>query len=77
MEIKLDKHKLKCKIKCDWAVDFTYPNSLARVFGFEKRLLKPSITHFSDHMPEIYGTYLLKKFIAVLLAQILKMTIEI
>ncbi len=48
MEIELDKHKLKCKIKCDWVVDFTYPNSLVRVFGFDKRLLKPGTTHFNS-----------------------------
>ncbi len=57
MEISLDKITLRCKIKCDWVVDFTYANSIGSLLRFEKRLLKPGKTHISDHMPEIFESY--------------------
>ncbi len=38
----------------EWDTDFTVPNSIASVLGFEKRVLRAFTEHISDFMPQLF-----------------------
>lgn len=54
--IELVKHTLKVKIKSNWAVDFTSPNSIGKVLGFSnKRIIEPGKQVYSDIPVNIFS----------------------
>lgn len=49
ISIKANLNTLRCEIKSMLDVDFTKPNSIARILGFNERILKANKKHISDN----------------------------
>lgn len=49
LKIKANNNTLKCELKCTAWIDFTSPDSLAPLLGFEKKKLPPNIHHVSTN----------------------------
>lgn len=47
--IKPDVHTAKVSIQCNRRINFSVQNSIGSLLGFEKKMLEPDYTHFSDH----------------------------
>lgn len=48
LSIKDNNNTLKCEIKCKYDIDFTSDDSIGRVLGFSKKILRANILHESD-----------------------------
>ena len=46
--LKPNNNTLRCTIKCSLPIDFQPEDSLSRLLGFTKRILKPNVVHNSD-----------------------------
>ena len=46
--LKPNNNTLKAEIKCSAAIDFTKPNSICALLGFDQRILEPNKKHSSD-----------------------------
>ncbi len=53
-KISIDPNKLKVRLISEWDVDFTRPNTIARVLGFENKVLRAYTEHVSDFIPQLF-----------------------
>lgn len=51
--IHANSNTLKCSLKGIVYIDFSKPNSIGKLLGFDKRILTPSKQHTSDHVVNI------------------------
>ncbi len=53
-KLSIDSNKLKVKLFSKWETDFTMPNTIGRVLGFKKRVLRAFMEHISDFSPKLF-----------------------
>jgi hypothetical protein len=53
LDLKADYNTLKCSIKCDDKIDFTVPNNISKLLGFEQIEYNANTTHESLNIVHI------------------------
>ncbi len=53
-KLSIDPNKLKIKLIGEWDIDFTQPNAIARILGFENKVLRAFMEHIGDFIPQIF-----------------------
>lgn len=52
-ELKANNNTLKCEMKCNIVVDFSIPNSIAPMLGFQNRIYEANVKHQSEALVNI------------------------
>ncbi len=53
-KLSIDRNKLKVRLLSEWDIDFTVPNFIASVLGFENKVLRVFTEHLSDFPAELF-----------------------
>ncbi len=55
-KLSIDRNKYKVKLFSKWDIDFTLPNTVAKLLGFENKVLRAYTDHISNFIPKAFET---------------------